>query len=254
MKYEKIVFYGDSFTYGQDSGGDDLYDETKTYPTFFGNKVGKQVVNNAYPGYSNLAMYYKMRDYTFYSYYNEDKSLLPKTLNIINMSSSLRGTVTNNNKVESEHYPYSANLSDQMYKEVRFGTFGPSFPKRKETPHLNDSIDIYYQELDMRVCLDQYMIMLAMKDLAERYDMGIVFVDVLFEKHMLEVSNSFTFNHLNVPFVDFQNEMGNTCLISSAPDHLRSSKTRHFYEDGYQWMADTVYNKIESEYPHILLD
>lgn len=254
MKYEKLVFYGDSFTWGQDSGGDDVYDETKTYPHFFGNIVKKQVVNKGMPGLSNLGILYNMMDYIHYCYYNEDKDLLRDTLNVVNLSSSLRGTVTCNNRIESEKYSYVCNLSDQVYKEVKFGVFGPSYPHNNSTPHLNKSMEVYYNEADMRICLDQYMILLAMKDISERYGMGIVFVDVLFEKHMLEVSNSFSFHHLNVPFIDFENEMGKTCLISSTPKDIAGSKSRHFYEEGYRWMANAVHDKLKSHHSYLFSD
>lgn len=251
MKYEKFVFYGDSFTYGQDSGGDDLYDETKTYPNFFGSILGKEIVNKGLPGLSNLGMLYKMIEYTHECHRNHEKGILQKTLNIVNLSSWLRGTVTSVNEKESYYYPYSANMTLKNATPLKFGTFAPNFPDNKKTPHLNKSKHIYYEETEERIFWDQYMIMLAMKDLSDRHNMGLIFVDVLFQKHKLEVYSGFDFDTINVPFIDFENEKGKTSLISIAPSYLELSKSSHFYEDGYEWMANKVYKKMKKEVPEI---
>lgn len=252
--YKHIIHLGDSFTYGQDSGGDGIHDLKSTYPEFLSKLNHMPYTNLAMPGYSNLSMYYSLREYVL----SHD---IRNCIVIMNMSSYLRGLVTLND--DSMPYMYKINNYNEFQNRYHYSnklvtnsspllhkTFGPRFFKDKDK-HTSAYAEEYFKEHIIRICLDQYLILTGIKDLCISKGAKLIIVDMLFEKSELETETGISFDDLGVPIIEFYNpndNLFNYNLIASYywnKNNIHKSKSDHFYGEGYKIFADWVHQGLK---------
>jgi hypothetical protein len=236
LKYKKIVCFGDSFTEGQDSGGDNITDPEKTYPSFLSKLSNIECVNLGLRGNSNSMMFIQMLDFII-----ANKDNLDDTLFLVGLSIIARTYSTDINVLKHAGSDYtSRNIFNN--KPLRFKFISPTF--EVTTQHEKKVVTAFISESDEIHLIKTCEAMLAMIALAKLHNVDIFFIDVILNiSELIDVVGIFDFNmfipHLlnNVPVLHLIERLHP--LTTTASGHLNA--------DGYYIVAEYVYEFLKAK-------
>lgn len=229
MKYNTITFFGDSFTWGQDSGGDGIYDADNTYPTHVGKLLGLTVNNFAEPGESNPMMFAKL-----YSYLKKERpSKLNKTLILVNLSSHIRGMTSIPFDTESKF------IWDGTETSLELRNVSTSFIPRSKMEHR--LMDMFASEEEEFHLLNSLKMIYAAIGIAHVHRANLYFVDMLFNLNDLRYNFNADVRTLERYFVNPEHMLAG---LGAAEPHMSVSK--HYYGAGYLEIAKEVVSQLEA--------
>lgn len=220
--YSKIIHYGCSFTYGVDSGGDEIDDLTLSYPAHLSRKTNIPHVNRANPGASLEQMALIVHE----DLQNPDSDIHePNALVIVNLTSHLRIMST------------VARWRESYINKKYFGVcnVNPSTPIGIK-PQMDNILKSFAEEEEWLFYHRAYNIINSINNQLTLANKKFVFVDMLLNINDMEQSFKL---HPSIKQNMLTNEVGSFFKSIRFPASFYS-KSKHYYSEGYEAMAEII--------------
>lgn len=241
LDYKTYVHYGCSFTYGQDSGGDGIHDDSLSYPAHLSNIVGNKYDNRASQACSNHRMMYEI----FFDIYNNN--IPDDSLIIVNLTSIARTTFVDEhpcpdlikdvfpNDIENPYY-----LENNAYVFYNIlSSENLTYPSEIK----NRMADAWFGQAFIRHYIDVVMMIKSITMLCNQHNLPVLFTDMHLQLHKalndwlptLTMENNVVYEDLQ--FIDY----GGKENVSFAG----TKDAGHYHSEGYKNIANRIYNNIK---------
>lgn len=231
--YSKLIHYGCSFTFGQDSGGTDIHDPKKTYPAYLGAMTKIPFVNKGDKGASLDHIAFKILG----DLENKNSDIHEEnTLVVVNLTSAFRVLSSVDNwwivKIGDKDYKFcNANpvTSDRMTKELL------AIKKR------------FLYEKDWVMFLSAFNLINSMYNQLTLHNKNFIFVDVL--SNLNEIQEDFSLHEKIKEKCITIDGKGIVRYIADEGKkyHDCYSATQHYNSKGYKLMAKLVLKELKDK-------
>lgn len=231
--YKKFVHYGCSFTYGQDSGGDDIDDYNKSYPAYLSRLVNNDFVNRANAGASLEQISLNiLQDLS-----NPESDINKKNvLVIVNLTSAFR-------IMSSLKNWWSIDINNKSLSLCNINPVTPDSISKE----INDIQKKLIYEQDWIMYFNAYTILNSIFNHLTLYKKDFIFVDVLL--NLNTVTEYFPLHDaIRKKCINFgSNRSGIVKHIADQGKkyHHFYSKSQHYNSNGYKHMAELVFEKLK---------
>lgn len=230
-----MIHYGCSFTYGQDSGGFEIDDDTLSYPAYLSKMYNTTYTNKGRKGASNSTSFLKL--YT--DIMNGD--VTSNDIVFFNISSLYR-TIYMNNKQDNfvllhgEEWRYQSIIPNYNSPKSFIETFDKSYIMYKKHR------DAFYYQNELAFHLELLKNIYSAKSICNENDIEIVFVDLFGDLHKYKHYGYTDYKTINIL------DISERSFVHYIRKHHRNliSKSEHFESDGYELMAKYVYEKLQN--------
>lgn len=214
--YSILQHYGCSFTFGEDSGGDNINDDSLSYPAHLSRLLGNLYVNKGKRASSNSSIFYKL--------YNdiENSQIAEDTLVVVNLTNSFRYSLIKEWNRPCDKLSTFLQYNNETYRVLNFNS-NHLVNSNVDVTHIFELPDYYFTLESMRSI---YSII----GLLNKYEIPYIFLNMLLNKSDSDLAK-FTLNPLHN-------------LVSKVPEKFRSS-SNHFTSKGYKILANNVYEIIK---------
>ena len=225
-EYNRIVHYGCSFTFGQDSGGDGIHDDTLSYPSFLSKLLNNEYINKGRMGASNFEICSKF----WMDIYN--KNFDNDTAVIANLTSPFKSSYVKKDCNDFIDPRRDIVIHD---KQVRFYLISPW------SNHYTEYRDLHLQQSDLRFYLDTIQAINAMQNLSYQYKIPLLILDMHVGTQLQGWKDFF-------PQFDADKHI----IRGDRPYFIEggaesSTPSGHFYATGYENIANKIYKDIKNE-------
>lgn len=215
----KFLFYGDSFTYGEDAGH-----ERGTWPAHFLDLIGEQFSNHrnyAMSGQSNTGIFMDILDAINRGELNSDSIVFVGFTNVWRDAT----TIGKN--------PGCYRFNEHHYRSVNMHY------RKDNTPLLNNYAEIIAEENEWLLYVRNFNIVLATKNLLDTIGCEYYLIDMILNQIQMKKLVQFNDSILH-PLI-----AGNNCrdlfgYFKNERDDVPMSPNNHFYSEGYREIAKTI--------------
>lgn len=224
-------FYGDSFTYGQDSGGDGVHDQTKTWPMFWADLKGVErhmVQNHAMPGHSNAGIWLDIFQDIVQGQIRDDSVVIVGLTNIWRDATASSTKPGYRQFFDNDYHSSNVHFIDGY---------------KRDEQALRRHAEMLADEENWMLAAKNIKTALSISEILKRTGCEFYMVDVIMDWNM--VTSYVPGAHKLFPelvhapqgsdFYSYQREVLEWPLSDSL----------HFYEDGYKRMAEEIYAAME---------
>lgn len=225
--YSKLIHYGCSFTYGEDSGGLRNHDPDLSYPAHLSKKTNIPYINRANNGASLDQISLKIVE----DLQNPDSEIHdPDVLVVVNLTSPFRilSTVCN---------WWPANINNN---EVTVCNVNPS-TNFKINRELTKLLSRFAVEQDWLFYFYAYNIINSIHNQLTLYNKHFVYVDILLNAKDIEQYFKF---HVSIKDKIIDGESGSMVRSLIIPDSYYSPSA-HFVSEGYNFLAEAVLSSLK---------
>lgn len=231
-EYKKFIHYGCSYTYGEDSGGDAVDDDSLSYPAHLSRIVGNEYINRARKGSSNDLSFSKLHA-DILSGEADTNTVIFFNLASISRTIYINKDMNNFINLPEEQYRYMSIIPNYAYPVSFFNKF-----KIKHYLFQN-YVQSYYAQEDIAFQFNLMKNILAARELCKNYDIPIVFVDMACNLHNEQHNKYVDYKKFNIVSPDRDSFAG-----AVLKEKQYTSKSYHLYSEGYKRIAEMVYAQI----------
>jgi hypothetical protein len=225
--YSKLIHYGCSFTYGEDSGGFGINDPDLSYPAHLSKKTNIPYINRANPGASLDQISLKIVE----DLQNPDSEIHdPDVLVVVNLTSPFRILST-----VCDWWPVNLNNHEVTVCNVNPAT---NFKINSEFTKL---LSRFASEQEWLFYFYAFNTINSIHNQLTLYKKHIVYVDMLL--NVKSVEQYFKF-HSSIKNKMICGESGSMVRSLIMPDSYHSP-SKHYVSEGYNFLAETVLSSLK---------